>query len=327
MRRVVLVATGGTIASAPTDGGGSVAGLPAQHLLEAITLPDGVTVDAEQLFQVNSFALTIEHMTTLARRVRQVLADPAVDGVVVTHGTDTMEETAFLLGLFLDPAKPVVVTGSQRTPDQPGADGARNLRDSIAVAADAAASGLGSVIVFDGVIWAAAGTRKAHTIDTSGFGSEWGPVGTVVDGAVAVTRAPAGHPLFDLDAFTPVRVDIVPTYPGVDTVALDAVVRAGAAGIVLEGMGAGNVGRPLADAVAGLIPDGIPVALSTRVANGPVAAIYGGGGGADLLASGAILGGRFRAPQLRILLAVALGCCGSPAEATEAVQRFLAQAD
>lgn len=317
-----MVATGGTIASTPT-GGGSVAGLPAQHLLEAITLPSGVTVDAEQLFQMNSFALTIEHLAALARRVRQALADPDVDGVVVTHGTDTMEETAFLLGLFLDPARPVVFTGSQRTPDQPDADGARNLLDAITVAADAASSGLGSVIVFDGAIWAAAGTRKAHTLDLAGFDSEWAPVGTVRGGAVAIARRPAGHPLFDLDAFAPARVDIVPAYPGVDTVALDAVVRAGAAGIVLEGMGAGNVGRPLADAAAGLIDAGIPVVLSTRVARGPTAAIYGGGGGADLLASGAILGGRFRAPQLRILLAAALGCCGSPAEASSAVTAYL----
>lgn len=320
------MATGGTIASAP-GARGSVAGLSARHLLGAITLPDGVAVEAEQLFQVNSFALTIGQMGELARRVRSAIADPAVDGVVVTHGTDTMEESAFLLSLVLDPATPVVFTGSQRTPDLPGADGARNLRDAITVAADAAATGLGTVVVFDGAIWAAAGTRKAHTLDTAAFDSEWGPVGSVAHGVVSLPARPAGHPLLPLalDAATPARVDIVPSYPGADTVALDAVIRAGAAGIVLEGMGAGNVGRPLADAVAALVADGIPVILSTRVARGEVAAIYGGGGGADLLAAGVILGGRFRAPQLRILLAVALAGCGSPAEATAAVRLFLAR--
>lgn len=325
MRKVVVVATGGTIASRRNAAGASVAGVSGRDLLASTTFPEDVTVEVEQLFQLNSYNLAIEDMTVLANRLQQILADPDVHGVVVTHGTDTMEETGFLQSLFLDPARPVVFTGAQRTAERPGADGTRNLQDAIAVAADEGSRGIGVVIVFDGTVWSAPGTRKTQTLATAAFDSELGPLGTIDRGTVTIARRPNPLPRFSLAGFTPehTRVDIVQSYPGVDTVALDAVVQAGAAGLVVEGMGVGNAGRVLTGALTALMRRGMPVILTSRVPAGLAAGIYGDGGGADLLTAGALLGGLYRAPQLRILMLVALGTSDSVEAAHTALANFL----
>jgi L-asparaginase len=323
MRRVVVVATGGTIASQKNEAGTATAGISGHHLVAAISLPRGVTVEVEQLFLLNSYNLSIADMEVLARRLQSILYDPGVDGVVVTHGTDTMEESAFLRSLFLGSEKPVVFTGAQRTPEQSGADGLRNVQDAITVAADEACRDFGTIIVFDGTLWPAGRTRKTRTLATAAFDSESGPLGVIDQGAITIFREPTPNSRFDLGQFAPVRVDIVPSYPGVDAAALDAVVKAGTAGLVVEGMGVGNVGHVLAGRVTTLMKQGMPVILTSRVPAGLVAGTYGDGGGADLVAAGAVLGGRYRSPQLRILMAVALGSSGSTQAALASLNDFL----
>lgn len=298
------------------------------NLLAGIDVPSGVRVKAEQLFQLNSFNLTVDDMLTLARRLSVLLQDDDVDGVVVTHGTDTMEETSFLQQLVLDPMKPVVFTGAQLAADLDDADGPANLREALIVAASPRSAGIGSVVVFAGTIWQASGMRKVHTLDRRAFGSQSRRVGTVDAGGVVTIERPAGqHPLFDVLPLTDIlpRVDIVSCYPGVDSVALDAVVAAGARGLIIDGMGAGNPGRSLARGLAGFLADGGPVVLTSRVAEGVAAAVYGNGGGADVVAAGAVLGGGYRAPQLRILLTVALASTGSTGEALRRVAAYVGQ--
>lgn len=328
MKRVVVVATGGTIASQPAADGATVASITGQELLAGVSIPAGVVVESEQLFQLNSFNLAVTEMTVLAHRLQAILSDPQVCGVVVTHGTDTMEETGFFQSLFLDSTKPIAFTGAQRSVGLPGSDGPHNLEDAIAVAADDSSFGLGVVIVFDGELWSVAGTRKVRTLATAAFDSELGPIGTIDRGAVTIQRHAAPHPQFDLASFTSQhrRVDIVSCYPGVDAVAVDAVVEAGAAGLVIEGMGVGNVGRELADTLTTLMKSGMPVILTSRVSGGLSAGIYGNGGGADLVKAGALLGGLYRAPQLRILLLAALGTSKSARAAAAAVSNFLSPA-
>ena len=325
MARVVLLATGGTIASTQNNDGASVARRSGETLLSETTVPHGVDVHVEQVFQLNSYNVTFDEMAILANRLRSVLAEPDVDGAVVTHGTDTMEETGFFLSLLIDSERPVVLTGAQRSGDESDADGPSNLRDAIAVAADPASRGVGVVIVFDGNVWSVPATRKTWTLAAAAFDSELGPIGTVNRGEVVITRPAAGIRPFDSSGFASdgLRVDIVTCYPGADAVALDAVVAAGADGLVIEGMGVGNAGRALLPAVTALIEGGMPVILTSRVPHGPAAGIYGDGGGADLVRAGAILGGLYRAPQLRILLLVALGCSGSVDTARAAVSAFL----
>jgi L-asparaginase len=261
-------------------------------------------------------------MAGIAREIRRVLADDTVLGVVVTHGTDTMEESAFLAELVHDAPRPVVFTGAQRPADAPDTDGPRNLADAITVAAAPQSRDRGVLITFDGAVFGARGTRKTQTLAAAAFSApDAGPIGQVREGALVFTAQPVRFPPVELEDLSNVRVDIVAFYPGADTAALDGVVAAGAAGVVLEATGAGNANLQIRDAVARLTKAGIVVALSTRVHAGPVAALYGNGGGVDLLDAGAVPTGMLRPSQARILLTALLARYRNPVRAAEELAR------
>lgn len=326
MRRVHLLGTGGTIASRGVAGGGAVAADTSAALLDRASVPGDLEVLSRDVLCRNSFALTLPDMQAVLDATLQALADPTVSGVVVTHGTDTMEETAFLVDLFLTGEQPVVFTGAQRNADAADSDGPRNLRDALAVAAAPAARGLGALIVFDGAVLPARGTRKSHTLAPAAFStSNSGPLGGLVDGVPWFCARPCRQLVLDSARLRlqDVRVDIVAVYPGCDAVALDAVVAAGAAGVVLEAMGAGNANSVVRDAVARLTDQGVVVLLSTRVPAGPVVPLYGGGGGVDLVAAGALPTGLLRPSQARVLLAALLGT-GADGDAVRAAFRTAA---
>ena len=163
--------------------------------------------------------MTLPLMQVLATRAAEHLRDPGVTGLVVTHGTDTIEETAFLLDLVVDDERPVVLTGSQRPADAPDSDGPANLADAVTVAAHPDARGLGALIVFGGRVFAARGTRKSHTLAADTFTSpSGGPVGWVRGEHVQVELRPRQRPRLPLPpgALDDVRVDVVPHYPGPD---------------------------------------------------------------------------------------------------------------
>jgi L-asparaginase len=283
-------------------------------------LPD---VEVRDVLQGNSFAMTTEDMRAVLEAVHDALADPDVTGVVVTHGTDTMEETAFLVDLFHDDPRPVVFTGAQRAADSPKGDGPLNLRDAILTAADARVRGSGVLIVFDGLVLPARGTRKVETLASAAFAApDTGPVGRVAEGTVyvlsaAVRSAPLDRTELDLGS---VRVDTVALFPGADATAVHAHVAAGATGVVLEGTGLGNANPGVVAAVAALTGGGITIVLSTRVHSGPVLGLYGNGGGDDLLAAGAVSAGFLRPSQARILLLVLLGTGATAAEVRTAFE-------
>jgi L-asparaginase len=243
-----------------------------------------------------------------------VLKDPDVTGVVVTHGTDTMEETAFLVDLFHRDSRPVVFTGAQRPADSPHGDGPLNLRDAVLAAADPGTRGLGTLIVFDGLLLPARGTRKVETLASAAFAApDAGPVGRVAEGEVIVVgRAERPEPLA-YNGLRGVRVDTVALYPGADATGMHAHVAAGATGLVLEATGLGNANPGIVAAVRALTDGGIHIVLSTRVHNGPVLGLYGNGGGHDLLAAGAVPAGLLRPSQARVLLLALLGT-GATAE-------------
>ena len=316
MPLVTLLATGGTIASRSDDAGGATAQDAGRELVARLDLPAGVRVRVQDVFRVGGFRMTLDRVHTLARTVASGLRDPDVDGVVVTHGTDTTEETAYFLDLFHADPRPVVVTGAQRAADAPDSDGPRNLTDAVTAAAAPVTRGLGVLIGFGGQLFPARGTRKTHTLAADTFTNPaGGPLGWVHGRDVAVVTEPRRGPALALDAFDPagVRVDIVPCYPDADATALRACADAGARGIVLEATGAGNASPAICAAVAELSAAGVVVVTSTRVAAGPVVAVYGDGGGVDLLAAGAVPSGLLRPSQARILLAALLGIHQDPA--------------
>ncbi len=317
MRRAVVVTTGGTIASLRTPEGGHRAGLSGTDLVARVDVPEGVVVEVLDAGLWNGFALRPAQLGEIARAVRAALADEDVDGVVLTHGTDTTEETALLLDLVHDDPRPVVLTGAQRPADDPRTDGPANLRDALLVATAPQARGAGVLVCFDGAVFAARGVQKVDTLASQAFGApSGGLVGRVGPQGVHLGAAARRSPALDLDAMDlgRARVDVVAAYPGADDTALRAFAAAGADGIVLQGLGAGNAPPAMLEAVAALVASGVPVVLSTRVPAGPVTAIYGGGGGADLVAAGAVPSGLLRAGQARVLLLALLAAGTDPAD-------------
>jgi L-asparaginase len=326
-RRIAVLGTGGTIASRLDEYGAAQPVDRVDGLISGLQLGD-VEVVARDLFVKDSSALTTADQVLILREVGAALADPTVDGVVVTHGTDTAEETAYLLDLVHTDDRPVVLTGAQRPADAPDADGPRNLADALHVAADPAARTLGVLVVFDGLVLAARGTRKVHTHEAAAFAQpDGGALGRVVDERLVVTGTPAyrEHLAVDLLDLAVHRVDIAAVYPGVDGTALSAFAAAGAHGIVLVATGAGNANPAIVAAVADLTRQGVVVGLTTRVDTGAVAGIYGGGGGgADLVAAGAVPLGTLRAGQGRILLLALMAALGDPDQVRAALPTFTA---
>jgi L-asparaginase len=307
MPAVHVLSTGGTIASRPGADGRVRASDDVSDLLSAAGSVDGVHITAAEVLRLGSYRLTLEDALTLARRVRQ--ASHAADGVVVTHGTDTMEESAYLVDLLHDGPEPVVFTGAQRNAEAVDGDGPRNLRDAVRLAACPAASGLGSVIVMAGQVLPARHVTKVHTVALPAFAAPGaGRLGEVDPEAVRIAALPRRRPAFDLEAVPAQlpRVDVVPLQIGVDGTFVRAAREAGARGIVLEAFGAGNVTPAVLRETEEALAAGTVVLVSSRCHAGPVSPIYGAGGGADLAAAGAVLAGDLRAPKARLLLTLAL---------------------
>ena len=307
--RITVIATGGTIAS--TDGAND--GLSPSALAPSVdaetllggSLPDGVQITTRQVLAIDSAAMGPTEMDVVSDAVRDALAEGA-GAVVVLHGTDTMEETALLVDLRLGDrclaaGVAVVFTGAMRGADDPEPDGPSNIRGAVKTAE--ATSGVS--LWFGGRQLPVWGTSKAHTTAPQPFENN----------PAEASREAASLVLGSLRRGERVRVDVVALYPGADRVGVDALVAAGAQGLVLAAMGAGNANPTVVAAVRDATGLGVAVALSTRVAHGPVYPGYGGGGGgADLVGAGAIVSATMRPGQTRIVLAELLAAGASRAQ-------------
>jgi L-asparaginase len=245
-------------------------------------------------------------MVELAGYLRRTAAEDPPDGVVITHGTDTLEETAFALELLTrDVPFPVVLTGAMLASDAAGADGPRNLLDAVRVAIDPAARDLGVSVVLGGEVHAARYATKTHTTALDTFASpDTGPVGRVDDGEVRIRWRPERVPAVALDDLpTDVEVDLIRMVSGLGPRQLRAARDGDVAGVVVEGSGSGNVHNEVVAELEALVDAEVPVVLASRCIAGRVTPTYGGrGGGAELVELGLISAGELSGPKARVAL-------------------------
>jgi len=274
--RILVLATGGTIAGEASARGatGYDSGARAGAALVAAVPGLDVVADlrVEQVASIGSQDMTDAVQIALARRLRDAFSRGEVDGAVVIHGTDTMEETAFLLDLLHDDAAPVVVTGAMRPATALSADGPANIRDAVTVAASRRARGRGVLIAMNGTLHAARFATKTDTTDVGTFRSPLaGPVGHVDAAHLRFTTPPRGPgDTLPLPTAPLPRVDIVTAHAGMDGALIEAAVAAGARGIVLAGVGGGNASRAALEALSGASAAGILAIRSTRSGSGLV---------------------------------------------------------
>jgi L-asparaginase len=248
-----------------------------------------------------------DRLWALRERVREVAGSGEVGGIVITHGTDILEETAYLLDRTLDRRVPVAVTGAMRTSSDDGWDGPGNLRDAVAVVASPSSAGRGAMVVFAGRVFTGRTAVKSHATDVEAFSAPHaGPIGRVADGAVTYAETPeataAPIRLESLHA----RVAHVPMVVGDDGSVLD-LTRPAHDGVVIESFGSGNVPPGAVAAIGRWLEEGKPVVLASRCWWGRVTPVYAfDGGGARTMAMGAIPAGPRTPSQARMELAIAL---------------------
>jgi L-asparaginase len=310
VRVVALVFTGGTISMRhDVVAGGAIPALGARDILAAARgIDDIADLRVEEWGRFPGPHMTIERMWALRGRLAELVADPEIHGVVVTHGTDTLEESAYLAARAIATDKPIVFTGAMRTASELGWDGPSNLTDAVRVAASEDARGFGSLVVLNNRIFSGLDVTKVHTHMLDGFESPGlGPVGVVDDGTVIFRRAlPLLPPVLTPDELA-APVDIIVAYPGADDRLLDASRRTGR-GVIVAALGRGNVPLLFAQGIGRWIEDGKPVVVTSRVLRGRVGQTYGyAGGGRRLAAMGAIFAGARRPQQARIDLMLGVG--------------------
>jgi L-asparaginase len=305
--------TGGTISmqydaasggNVPTHGGEALVAL-------APELPSIADVRVENWARMPACHLTPADLWRLRERVRALQADPAVDGIVITHGTDILEETAYLLDRTLAPRVPVVLTGAMRTSDHVEWDGARNLTDAVRVAADAQAAGRGALVVFAGLVWQGLEAVKRDTVALDAFAAPFGAaLGSVDAEGVHWNRRTSQREPLSPTALA-ARVALVPMVIGDDGQVLDAQ-REAHDGVVIEAFGSGNLPPNAVPAIGRWLEAGKPVVLSSRCPEGVVTPVYGfEGGGARTVAMGVTPAGPRTPSQARWELTIALSS-GAP---------------
>lgn len=302
--------TGGTIASSRSASSDHVvANIPGETLLTSIReRTDGIEVELEEFSSVGSYAFDLPLAFRLSRRIEAILREGAHDGVVVTHGTDTMEESAFMADLLIGDDRPAAFTGAQRHAGEADTDGPRNLLDAVRLAASPKARGLGAVVVFEQHVHAARDVTKAHTSRTDAFRSgSNGKLGEIDGAAVHINRYPSRRKAYAPEGIVS-EIELVKLAMGSSPAFLDFAADQGARGIVIEAFGRGNAPRGFPQAVERLVRRCIPVVVASRCHEGIARPIYGGGsGGKDLQEAGAVFAGDLSGLKARIMLSVLLG--------------------
>ncbi len=277
---IVIIGTGGTIAGAGASATNTAAYqsavVPVDKIIASVPeISKVANVKGEQIFQIGSESFNNERLLKLGKRVSELLKQPDVDGIVITHGTDTIEETAYFLNLTLKSDKPVVVVGSMRPGTALGADGALNLYDAVLVASNPASKGKGTLAVLNDEIHTGRDVTKSNTFKAETFRSPFGPLGYVVEGRTLFYRLPARphttQTEFDIDKIDKLpEVAVVYAYGNVNPASIDAAVKNGAKAIVYAATGNGSVGDYMVEPLKAARAKGVQIVRASRTGSGVV---------------------------------------------------------
>lgn len=309
MKKIVVFAMGGTIAMRYDEKtGGLIPAVSGKELVEAVpALKDLCEIEVVEFSREPSSRITPPVMKDLAESIEKRLKDDDVTGVIVTHGTDTLEETAYFLDLYLKSSKPVCVTGAMRSSAEVSPDGSGNMLSSVRVALSANACGMGTLVVMNEEIHAAADVVKTHSSNPKTFISPfWGSLGYADADRIIFKRKPLNR-LNMICKNVTANVPLVKLYTGMDNSYFDFLLEKGVDGIVIEAFGRGNMSDIHEGAIKKFIGRGVPVIVATRTFGRPLGLYSYNGGGKSVERLGAILSGEITAAKARLKLILALG--------------------
>lgn len=304
MKKILVLHTGGTI-SMQADQNGAVESSPINPMTQVTSPLENIEVVSVDFLNLPSPHIQIDHMMMIYKKIREEASH--FDGFVITHGTDTLEETAYFLDTMSIPQKPIVMTGAMRSSNELGSDGIYNYRTALRVAADEKSADKGVLVVMNDEIHAAKYVTKTHTTNISTFQTPThGPLGLVTKREILFFKAADKRVRFDLQAINGV-VPIIKSYADMDTILLDALVEAPISGLVIEALGAGNLPPASISAIKKLINKQLPIVLVSRCFNGIAEPVYAyDGGGIQLEELGVLFVKELNPQKARIKLLIAV---------------------
>lgn len=317
MKNIIIVFTGGTF-SMKIDNvtGGAIPHFHGDELLNMI--PEAGNEANISMYEFGMYPgphMTPELMLELSKIINEYASSKDIDGIIVTHGTDTLEETAYFLDLTVNTSKPIVVIGAMKTSSEPDWDGPKNLLDAIAICKNDNSKDMGVLVCLNGEINAASEVTKTHTEDVETFQSmDFGSIGFVENERVIFNRLPQKLEIIETDNIIS-NVDLIKVYTGITDKFFKFSADSGAAGIVVEALGVGNVPPAAFDGIKYAVEKGIPVVLVSRCPTGETLDIYSyPGAGKWLKELGVIFTDYLNGQKARIKLMLALNKCKDKSE-------------
>ena len=307
--KVCIIFTGGTISMTVDDEiGAAIPTLSGEQILSMVSNIDKMAdIEVINFAEIPGPHMTIDKLLELKILVQNKLNDTSVTGVIVTHGTDTLEETAYFLDLTINHTKPIIVVGAMRNSSELGYDGSSNLAAAVCTAISPKARDKGVLVVLNNEVNAAAEVTKTNTLALNTFQSPYGPLGTIDTNDFIVYRDIAYRQHINTDIVER-RVDLIKTVIDMDDRSIRGAVDSGAVGLVIEAMGRGNVSPKVMEGIRYAISKNVSVVVVSRCYSGRVFVSYGYAGGCKELADmGVIMGGDMSGPKARLKLMLALG--------------------
>ncbi|EHD3762149.1 asparaginase [Enterococcus faecalis] len=321
MKTILVLHTGGTISMSKVAGG-SVAPNEKNPLMEQEALFSGkVHLVVEDIFNIPSPHMTLERMFQLKERIQKAYSEP-IDGVVITHGTDTLEETAYFLDITLEKKIPIVLTGAMRSSNEIGSDGLYNFISAIWTACSDESYDKGVLVVMNDEIHTARYVTKTHTTNVATFRTPtFGPIGTIAKERAFFSKEVLPQEVCDVSSVKG-NVHVVKAYAGMGERMFELLNTPETDGLVIEALGAGNLPPETLPALQKMLDNGIPVVLVSRCSNGIAEDIYDyAGGGVGLKKMGVVFARGLNGPKARIRLIVGLNSEKNPAELKEFLEQ------